>query len=311
MDTTKHFAKTLYHVSIEKQPSVNQKNIWGVEYDTLTLISGFIVPLLAFILGFLASILRDRFREKTSIKIASESFIMWINKTIVNAKLLLTEIEKKKDQTEALDGFEVSKVDYINLHLNRLASDQNLLYKAFVKYKRGSLKDNSNDYSKIIVDIDFLGDFQKILLQNSQYIVDQFQNLFIQWNDSIRYLHKTKHNLVGRRANEENDKIKTINDSFNEWYKTDNSGLSDTNKFLTEIEPALLKFYNKDPSDDELAELLSTIQKTKVIYNQFIFEKSEVVKLLSTFHKQLSETITEMDTLSKKIIAKKDKLFHI
>lgn len=311
MDTTKKIKKEIYHISIDKQPPIKQKTFLGIDYDSLTLASGILVPLLSFILGFLFSILRDKFREKSDIKVTSDSFFMWIDKMLKSSNALLLELKKRKDETISLDSFQISRPDYINLHLNRLTLDQKILYKAFVKLKKGNLNDNTNDYSKIIVDIDFLDDFQKTLLQNSQYIVDDFQNLFSQWNDSIRRLHKAKHNLVGKRFREGGAKLRVVNDHFNAWYQTDEQGLSITHKFLKSLEPILQDYYKADPSDDELADLLSITQQTNVIYNQFIFERGKIQDLYEKFYNQLNETIDELNSLSQKIKSKKNKFFYL
>jgi uncharacterized protein YukE len=180
-----------------------------------------------------------------------------------------------------------------------------------VLLKEDTLKDNINDYSKIIVDIDFLDDFQKILLQNSQYIIDDFQKLFSQWNDSVRRLHKAKHNLVGKRFKEGGAKLRVINDHFNAWYKKDEQGLSNTYNFLKSLEPILQDYYKADPSDEELADLLSIAQQTNVIYNQFIFERGRIHDLYDKFYKQLEETIKELNSLSQKIKSKKNKIFYL
>jgi len=311
MDSVKLVEKKIYHISVDRQPILKEKSFLGVEYDTLTIIVGFIVPLISFFLGFLFSIFRDKFKERTEINIVASSFMMWTERTIKSASTLLKEIDDRKNETNDLDNFQVSKPANINLHLNRLSSDQGLLYKAFVKQKKGDLKTNFDDYSKIIVDVDFLGDFQKMLSQNSQYIVDDFQSLFDKWNDSVRSVHKAKHILIGRRANNGDEKIEIINGYFNEWYKTNNQGLLSTYNFLNQLDPILQEFYNNNPGDDDLAELLSAIQQTKFIYNQFVFKKSEVVKIFKGLYDQLDETIIEIDTLSKKINNKENRLFII
>jgi hypothetical protein len=311
MDTIRQVEKKLYHVSIDKQPSPKGKTLFGADYDTLTLLSGILVPLISFFLGFVLSVLRDRFREQTNLKIASDSFFLWMSRTIKSSDALLLELEKRKNEATELDSFQISKPDFINLHLNRLLADQNLLYKAFVKLKSGDQKENFNDYSKIIVAIDFIDDFQKMLLQNSQYLVEDFQNLFIQWNTSVKSLHRAKHNLLGRRFRDEDAKLNVINDSFNEWYKSDEQGLSNTYQFLEDIEPILQDFYQESPNDDELSKLLSITQQTKVIYKQFIFERGRVCDLLSNFYKQLKETLDEIRELSQKIDNKKNKIFYL
>lgn len=283
----------------------------GVEYDTLTLISGFLVPLISFLLGFVFSILRDKFRERSTRIVTASFFFLWLDKTIKSGNALAKELENLKQKISTLDGFQIAKPTFINLHLNRLASDQSILFSAFVKAKKGKLQDNFSDYSTLFIDLDFLDDFQKMLLQNFQYIIDDFQNAFTRWNDAVRALHRAKHILVGRRAKNADEKINLINNKFNEWYEMDDQGLSVTYNFLNALEPMLQKFYNEDPSDDELAELLSKCQQTKVLYSQFLSERNQVFDLISKFHEQLVQTVTEITSLSLKVKMKENKRFYI
>ncbi|HEY8927572.1 MAG TPA: hypothetical protein VIM55_00175 [Mucilaginibacter sp.] len=306
MENPKKVAEKQYHVIIEKQAGPASKAVWGIEYDTLTLLSGFLVPLISFVFGFIFSIVRDKFRDRRNENVASAFFLMWIKRTIRSAKALLLEIEKSKSQAESLDGFNISKPTFINLHINRLSSDQTVLYNAFVNGKRGKFEDNFGDYSKLLIDLDFLGDFQQMLLQNSQYIVDDFQNKFTQWNDAVRSLHRAKHVLLGRRAKNADKKTHEINEHFKKWFEETDQGLQKTYSFLDNLEPVLQKFYTEDPTDDDLADLLSIAQNIKVLYWQFEYEKKQVIDLFSNFHEQLNNTITEIETLSLKIDKKKN-----
>src|ERR1700750_2821180 len=106
-----------YHVIIEKQPKA--KEFLGVEYDTITLMLGFVVPLISFVFGFWFSTLRDKIKERRELKISSETLILWIRKSIESCNTLLEEIEKKHQEMLRLDNFQYSRPTQINLHLSR------------------------------------------------------------------------------------------------------------------------------------------------------------------------------------------------
>jgi len=295
-----------YHVIVEKQPAPKIKSLFGVEYDTWTLIFGFAVPLLSFLFGFLFSILRDRVKERLDIKISSETVLLWIKNSIKSSKTLLAEIDEKKTEVLKLDNFDFKRPSQISLHLARLTFNQEKIFKAFVKYRKDKKKDNSEDYTKLMVDLDFLADFQVMFYKNADYMVDQFQVLFNQWNNYLREFYRAKHCLLGKRAPfEKPSHLYSIDQLFNRWYVSKKEKLSDVNDFLANLEPFLNEFYSKDPSNDDVETLTFFTQQIMFVYKQFIYERDRYAELLANEYEQLNETIRELESLSNKISKKK------
>lgn len=295
-----------HHVIIDKQPFPRLKSFLGVDYDTWTLISGIAVPLLSFTLGFLFSTLRDRIKERRDIGVSSESFFIWIKKSIKAAEVFLEEIKKRKTEAESLDNFQIKRPDYINLHLSRLILNQEKIYKAFVKYREDKDGKNSENYTTLIVNLDFLSDLQDIVYKNAGHMIDDFNTLFNQWNNFLRDLHRAKHNLIGKRVPfSKPSHLYSINALFESWYNSKVEGLTHVYKFLNTLEPFLKEMYAKDPSDDEVESLIFFASQTQLVYNQFISERDQYVSLLGNCCKQLEETIINLETASQKIEASK------
>jgi hypothetical protein len=293
------------HILIDSQPV--SKKFLGVEYDSLTLLSGFLVPLLSFFFGFIFSIARDRFKERKNIKTYSDTLFIWIKRTIKSASTLLEEVAKKRDEIKELQNFKIQTPTRVNLHLSQLSVDQEKMYNAFVKYRKDEELNNSDDYATLIINLNFLADFQNMLYKNTEHMIDNLKDLFIQWNNYLRDFHKAKHNLIGKRMSLESPSpLLSVNMIFNRWYsQKHDKGLVSTIDFLVELEPFLSEMYSKNHSDDEVENLLFLTQQIKLVYKQFIYERDEYAILLTSGYEQLNETIGTIKLVSDRIEKKK------